>query len=176
MKIIFISDIHGIKTNLELIDKKIKYEKFDKLVVLGDLFYNYHDNTKDFDIYYVREFLERYKDKIICITGNCDSDNDLEFLSFPIISSLEHLSVDNLDIYLTHGHIYNDNNWDKHNTILIFGHYHIPFIKKENNIIYINPGSISLPKRDYKPSYLVYENRKFTIYDIENSIINEIQL
>ena len=38
----FISDIHGIKTNLKLIKKK--YDKFEceKLVVLGDLYY--HDN------------------------------------------------------------------------------------------------------------------------------------
>lgn len=36
MKIMFISDIHGIKTNLKLIKKK--YDKFEceKLVVLGD--------------------------------------------------------------------------------------------------------------------------------------------
>ena len=176
MKIIFISDIHGIKTNIELIEKKIKYEKFDKLVVLGDLFYNYYNSLKDCDVSYIKDFLERYKDIIICLRGNCDFDNDLEILSFPIISPLEYLAVDNLDIYLTHGHIYNDNNWDKYNTILIFGHYHIPSIKKENNIIFINPGSISLPKKDYKPSYLVYENRKFTIYDIENTIVDEIQL
>ena len=52
MKIMFISDIHGIKTNLKLIKKK--YDKFEceKLVVLGDLYYHdynyrYPDNDND---------------------------------------------------------------------------------------------------------------------------------
>ena len=39
MKILFISDIHGIATNLNVIEKKIKNEKIDKLVCLGDLYY-----------------------------------------------------------------------------------------------------------------------------------------
>ena len=39
MKILFISDIHGIATNLNVIENKIKNEKIDKLVCLGDLYY-----------------------------------------------------------------------------------------------------------------------------------------
>ena len=42
MKILFISDIHGIATNLNVIEKKIKNEKIDKLVCLGDLYYAVH--------------------------------------------------------------------------------------------------------------------------------------
>ena len=39
LKILFISDIHGICNNLEYIDKVIQTEKINKLVVLGDLYY-----------------------------------------------------------------------------------------------------------------------------------------
>ena len=39
MKILFISDIHGISDNLNYIDSVIKKENIDKLVVLGDLYY-----------------------------------------------------------------------------------------------------------------------------------------
>ena len=39
MKILFISDIHGININLKKIEKVIEKEKIDKLVVLGDLYY-----------------------------------------------------------------------------------------------------------------------------------------
>ena len=39
LKILFLSDIHGICNNLEYIDKVIQTEKINKLVVLGDLYY-----------------------------------------------------------------------------------------------------------------------------------------
>ena len=60
MKIIFISDIHGIKTNLKKIENII--EESDKLVVLGDLYYIGPRNklNSDYDILYVQEFLTKY--------------------------------------------------------------------------------------------------------------------
>ena len=38
MRILFISDIHGIKTNLKKIEERLKKEKFDLFVVLGEFF------------------------------------------------------------------------------------------------------------------------------------------
>ena len=43
-------------------------------------------------------------------------------------------------------------------------------------MIYINVGSISLPRDNNKPTYMIYENKKFTIYDIEDKIIDSIEL
>jgi calcineurin-like phosphoesterase len=39
MKILFISDIHGIDINMKKIETVIEFEQIDKLVVLGDLYY-----------------------------------------------------------------------------------------------------------------------------------------
>ena len=39
MRIMFISDIHGIKTNLDLIKRRYEELSCTKLVVLGDLYY-----------------------------------------------------------------------------------------------------------------------------------------
>ena len=39
MKLLFISDIHGIPDNLEYIERIVIDKKIDKLVVLGDLYY-----------------------------------------------------------------------------------------------------------------------------------------
>ena len=39
MKLMFISDIHGIKTNLAKIKERFEELNCDKLVVLGDLYY-----------------------------------------------------------------------------------------------------------------------------------------
>ena len=79
----------------------------------------------------------------------------------------------NNEIYLTHVNIYNENNWNKKHSILIYGHLHIPFIKEHNNNLFINPGSISLPKENNNPTYLIYDNNTFTIYDINDKKIVE---
>lgn len=39
MKLLFISDIHGYYNNLKIIEKQINNQKIDKLIVLGDLYY-----------------------------------------------------------------------------------------------------------------------------------------
>ena len=175
MKVMFISDIHGIKTNIGKVEEIFIKDKCDKLIILGDLYYIGPRNTinNDYDIKEVLGFLNKYKDKIICIKGNCDSEVDKMVSEFPIINELSMISIDNHNIYITHGHIYNENNWDKTNSILVYGHFHIPFIKEKESNLFINPGSISLPKENNKPTYLIYDNNKFTIYDIDGNIIEE---
>lgn len=175
MKLMFISDIHGIKTNLEKVKEKFKELNCDKLVVLGDLYYIGPRNKmiEGYDIKAVESFLEAMEDKLICMRGNCDSEVDLMISNFPIMNDLSLIMTENHDLYITHGHIYNESNWMKENSILIYGHFHIPFIKKIETNYYINPGSISLPKEGYKPSYLIYDENKITIYDIDDNIIKE---
>lgn len=173
MKIMFISDIHGIKTNLLKIKEKFNETQCDKLVVLGDLYYIGPRNKmiEEYDISFVKEFLESFKDKLICVRGNCDSEVDIIVSEFPIVNELSLISTINNDIYLTHGHIYNESNWNLTNSILVYGHFHIPFIKQIESNIYINPGSISLPKNDFVASYLIYDESEFIIYDISDKII-----
>lgn len=173
MNLLFISDIHGIKTNLHKIKERFEELKCDKLIVLGDLMYIGPRNrmNEDYDVEYVKNFLNSFKDKIICIQGNCDSEVDKMVCDFPIVNELGLVSTINDDIYLTHGHIYNESNWYKINSILVYGHLHIPFIKEIETNIYINPGSISLPKDNNKPTYLFYNENEFIIYDIDDNIV-----
>lgn len=175
MKLMFISDIHGISTNLKKIKEKFEELKCDKLVVLGDLYYIGPRNKmiEGYNISEVQEFLKSMKDKLLCMRGNCDSEVDLMVSNFPIMNDLSFIMTENHDLYITHGHIYNESNWMKENSILIYGHFHIPFIKKIETNYYINPGSISLPKEGNKPSYLIYDENKVTIYDIDDNIIKE---
>lgn len=100
--------------------------------------------------------------------GNCDSEVDIKASDFPICSNISLICVDGLDIYITHGNEYNidkDRKFQRKG-ILIYDHEHYPFIKKKNDIIYINVGSISLPKNDSKTSYGIYKDKIFTIYEI----------
>ena len=173
MKLLIISDIHGIKTNLEHIRQIFIKEKCDKLIVLGDLYYTYgYDNNKE----EVKEFLNDFKDKIICIRGNCDDDYTIRTSEFIIYDDIYKLNIDNLDIYLTHGHIYNKNNFNKSNSILLLGHEHTPYIQTIGSNTFINVGSISLPRGNNKPTYTIYNNKTFTIYTINDEKIDEITI
>lgn len=175
MKLLFISDIHGIKTNLPKIKERFQELECDKLVVLGDLYYIGPRNKmiEGYDISYVNEFLESFKDNLICIRGNCDSEVDIAVSPFPIVNELGLIATINDDLYLTHGHIYNESNWKKTNSTLIYGHLHKPFIKEIETNTYINPGSISLPKTDVGPTYLFYNEEEFIIYDLNDNIISK---
>ena len=181
MKILFISDIHGISINLKKIEKIIEREKIDKLVVLGDLYYAgaiYFQNDEAGNID-VKTILTKYADKLICLKGNCDTEVDIKTSDFLVCSNLALICVDGLDIYLTHGNEYNIEKNRKFNNrkgILVYGHEHIPYIKQDKDMVYINVGSISLPRENNKPTYMIYEDRKFTIYDIEENIFDMIEI
>ena len=48
-------------------------------------------------------------------------------------------------------------------------------IKQDDKMIFINVGSISLPKNDVA-TYAIYENKQFIIYDIIGNIVDSINL
>ncbi len=176
MRILFFSDIHGISDNLDIIESKLKEFNIDRLICLGDLYYNY-SYSHESDIEGVENFLNKHIDILTCMKGNCDTSIDIENSLFPIIDDFTTFNIDDIDIYITHGNRYNMNN----NTfidkgVLIYGHEHIPYIEKEGDVIYINTGSISLPKGGSRPSYLIYDNREFILYDIEGNIIDKISI
>ena len=154
MKYMIISDILGMTTNLQII--KDKLDDCDKLIVL-------------------EAFLITEKEKLICLKGNCDRIKNITDNAFPMENIIK-IDNDSYDIYATHGHLYNDRNWHQPNSILLFGHYHIPFITKNNSNIFVNPGSISVPRGKEKPSYAILTEKDITIYDIDGQIIDQMKL
>ena len=180
MKILFISDIHGIAINLNVIENKIKEKEIDILVCLGDLYYAgpSYDNKYKINSKNVFEFLTEHQDKLICMMGNCDSSVDIKSSDFPICSGVSLINTDGLNIYITHGNEYSfeKNRKFNHKGILVYGHEHIPYIEKVDDMIYINVGSISLPRNENNPTYMIYENKTIVIYDINDNIIEIVNL
>ncbi len=176
MRIIFISDIHGITKNLDYIKKTFDILNCDRIVVLGDLF-NGPSILEDYNSLYVLEFLNSFKDKLICMRGNCDTNSDLKKCDFSIYDGLFKIKIDNYNFYFNHGNSYNyDNLGDINEGVLIYGHEHKPYIRKKGNVLCINPGSISLPRGNFMESYLLYDNGKFSIYEINNNLVCEYLL
>ncbi len=179
MKILFISDIHGIWSNLQLIEEKLHLQKIDKLVCLGDIYFTPFmcRNKKEADSDKVLAFLNKYADKLICMRGNCDSESDVAKSDFPINEGFSLINVDDLDIYITHGNLYNFGNHQKFHYpgVLVYGHEHKAYIKQDKNMTYINVGSLSLPVNGIS-TYVIYEKRKFTIYDVDDRVIDSIEI
>lgn len=154
MKIGILSDTHMIK---ECIDKAIPYLKNCSLIIhAGD---NFSDSK------YIHNIT---KVGVMAVKGNCDFDNVEDELIFDIEDKV---------IFLCHGDKYNVKyglneieikaksiNAD----IVIFGHTHIPLKFEKDNILYLNPGSISLPREvDYKSFFIMnLENDNIKIEQI----------
>lgn len=167
MKIIFISDIHGLITNFKKIENIIN--SMDKIIVLGDSFYNYrYDIDAEENPDYLIEYFNKNKEKIIYINGNCDQNNILNFKTYDYYT----LNVDNKTFKLIHGH--RQYLYPEQNEYLIYGHTHIPEMRKTNNAFILNPGSLSLPKAG-TATYMIYQSNNFIIYDVEGNIIKEMK-
>ncbi len=178
MKYFVLSDIHGCITYVEKALEIFEKSDCDKLLLLGDLLYHGPRNplVDEYNPVKVISLLNEYKDRIIAIRGNCDSEVDQMVLEFPMMSDYTQLVIDNTNIFVTHGHLFDENNLPKLNKgdVFINGHYHVPVAKEVNGIYLLNPGSIALPKEDSKRSYAILTSSSFEIYDLDNNIIKEI--
>lgn len=178
MKLFFISDIHGSYFYLKEVLNKFNEEKADYLVILGDILY--HGARNPLPVEYnpkeVTGLINNYSDKIIAVRGNCDSEVDEMVLNFPIMSTYSNILYNNKRLFLTHGHIFNEDNMPSlgDGDLFIYGHFHIPRAEKKDNIYFINPGSITLPKENNPHTYGVLEGNKFTIKDLEGNVFKEI--
>lgn len=180
MKLLFASDLHGSMFYCNVLKDIVEKEQPDKIILLGDLLYHGPRNPlpKDYNPQAVFETLNILKDKIICVRGNCDSEVDQMVLQFPIMDDYNLLNVDGINLFLTHGHLYNKENMPNINEdyILIHGHTHVHTIEKLEKAIYINPGSITMPKENQQNSYMIYKNKNFVIKNLEGKELKSLNL
>ncbi|MCT8978608.1 phosphodiesterase [Clostridium sp. CX1] len=180
MKIFFVSDIHGSIYYAKKAIEKFQEENADYIVILGDELY--HGARNPLPIEYnpkeVAELLNEFSDKIIAVRGNCDSEVDEMVIKFPMMATYSMVLYEGKRLFLTHGHIYNENNLPKlrDGDVFIYGHTHIPKAEKNENIFIINPGSITFPKEDNPNSYGILEENVFKIKDLNGNIFKEINL
>ncbi|MEE3450175.1 MAG: phosphodiesterase [Acutalibacteraceae bacterium] len=162
MKLMIASDIHGSAYYCEKLKNAYNKEKPDKLVLLGDILYHgpRNDLPKDYAPKRVIELLNAISEHIICIRGNCDTEVDQMVLNFSVLSESVYLFVDGITFFAAHGHNYNEHSLPKlsKGTVFLNGHTHVPVYRKHDEYIYINCGSVSIPKENSEHTYLIYEN------------------
>ena len=181
MKLLIASDVHGDLDSIKKVLSAYESEKCDKLLLLGDLLY--HGPRNDLPNTYapkeVIKLLNENRDKILAVRGNCDTEVDQMVLEFPILADYAYLSLDGLSVFATHGHKFNTKDLPplRKGEILLHGHTHVLSATEfGNENLYLNPGSCAIPKENNPRSYMVYENRCFTVKDFDGNIIFSKQI
>ena len=162
MKWMIASDIHGSAYFCRQLLEAMEREQADRLLLLGDILYHgpRNDLPRDYAPKAVLAMLNEQKDRIFCVRGNCDTEVDQMVLEFPILADYCILTVGNRLVYATHGHNHNVNALPplQPGDILLHGHTHIPAWEAfGSGSLYLNPGSVSIPKAGSANSYMTLE-------------------
>ena len=172
MKLIIASDIHGSALYCERLLRAFADTNADKLVLLGDLLYHGARNAlpDEYNMIQVFEQLNAVSEHIVAVRGNCDSEVDQLVLDFPLGADYTQLYVDKRLFFITHGHLYSESDPPRLPTgsILCTGHTHIAACHEHDRFVYINPGSVSLPKGGTPRSYVLYDDGCFSWYDLDS--------
>lgn len=179
MKIMAASDIHGSAYYCRKMLKALERENADKLLLLGDVLYHgpRNDLPKEYAPKEVISMLNNIKEKILCVRGNCDTEVDQMVLEFPILADYSIFYIGNKMIYATHGHNYNMKNIPplQKGDILLHGHTHIPaWIPFGNENLYLNPGSVSIPKENSEHSYLIMTEQQIEWKNLNGEVYHKI--
>lgn len=167
MKLLIASDIHGAAGYCRDLLAAWDSEGADRLLLLGDLLYHgpRNDLPPDYAPKEVIALLNARKNQIFCVRGNCDTEVDQMVLEFPVLADYAVLTAGSRLLYATHGHVYNTAHLPplQPGDILLHGHTHIPAWEVfGTDNLYLNPGSVSIPKAGTPHSYMTLENGVFT--------------
>ena len=177
MKILIASDIHGSAFYCEKLIGRYEKENAERLLLLGDILY--HGPRNDLPEGYLPKkvipILNELKNEILCVRGNCDTEVDQMVLEFPILADYAFLDICKRPIYATHGHIYNEKKLPPiaEGDILLNGHTHVPKCVEHESYIYMNPGSVSIPKENSHHGYILLENDLFLWKELDGTIKTE---
>ena len=172
MKWFIASDIHGSAYCCKMMLERYKEEKADRLLLLGDILY--HGPRNDLPLCYApKEVIAMLSEKgseTLSVRGNCDCEVDQMVLPFPVLADYTVLDTGSRLIFATHGHLFSPSNPlpMKEGDILLSGHTHVPRCEEANGLVFLNPGSVSIPKEGSVRSYMTLENGVFLWKDLES--------
>ena len=170
MKYFIASDIHGSSYWCRLLLDAFDREQADRMILLGDILYHGPRNElpRDYDPKAVIAMLNALPQKPLCVRGNCEAEVDQQVLSFPVLADYAIIDIGSRQIFATHGHLYNEDQMPPlgKGDILLCGHFHVPANAVHDDYIYMNPGSVSLPKCDSWNGYMTYADGVFTWKDV----------
>lgn len=164
MKVLIVSDSHGMVSELGVLKKRHEKEV--------DLFLHCGDS----ELAASEEVMDGY----ITVQGNCDYED-----KYPTETIQE---IEGKKIFLTHGHLYgvksSINNLlykakEMGADIACFGHSHFLGMEVVDGVLFINPGSLRLPRGRAEQTYVILtiENERFVteVYDFHKGLLPELK-
>lgn len=181
MKLMFASDIHGSLPATEQVLAHFERSGAKWLILLGDVLN--HGPRNALPVGYnpgaVAERFNSIADRIIAVRGNCDSEVDQMLLHFPITAPWQQILMADQRLFVTHGHLYNPDKLPPlaENDVLIFGHTHLPLAEKQDEVYLFNPGSVSIPKGGFEPSYGMLNDGVLSVHALNNAgVIAQVEI
>ncbi|MEG0191363.1 MAG: metallophosphoesterase [Lachnospiraceae bacterium] len=135
MKVLIVSDTHSHHSNLDIALQRVG--DIDMLIHLGDV-----------------EGEEEYIKRVVeCPIHMVAGNNDF----FSTLEKEEEFSIGGYQVFITHGHYYyvsmnheriKQEARERKADIVMFGHTHKPLIDIGEDVIALNPGSLSYPRQE----------------------------
>ena len=177
MKILIASDIHGSAKYCRMLLERYEEEKAGRLLLLGDLLYHgpRNDLPEEYAPKQVIEMLNARRNDILCVRGNCEAEVDQMVFNFPVMADYALMPLADRMVFITHGHVFNREHLPpmKTDDILLHGHTHVPACETFDSFVYMNPGSVSIPKNGTPHSYMILEGETFTWKTLDGEIFNQ---
>lgn len=167
MKAMFVADIHG---NLEAFKKVMdfyKREEIDKLIILGDTFSGFFSPTQDSRM--IASLLFDAMPNLLMIAGN--NDTEAHYALTPLgMKKSDEIVINKHRVFCHHGH----KRLPYTNALVVAsGHTHVNRLEKIDGTIYLNPGSVGLPRDNTNGSFAVMTKYGITIFDLDYNVIKE---
>ena len=181
MKWLVASDIHGSAHYCKQLLAAWEREGADRLLLLGDILYHGPRNPlpEGYAPMEVAGLLNGLKGRVFGVRGNCDTEIDQMVLEFPILPDYCLLSFGDRLIFATHGHHYNKEAVPPIHSgdILLHGHTHLPAWEPfGDGLLYLNPGSVSIPFNNTPHSCMVLEENRAWWKTLDGEIYHELTL
>ncbi len=178
MKLIIASDLHGSAYYAKKLMEIALSEQPDKIILLGDIYYHGPRNPfpKEYAPMAVAETLNAVKDKLVVIKGNCDSEVDQMISEFTFVEGYFVMAMRTRNLICVHGHKMKSEDLPplSKGDIVAYGHFHTGVIEQRDGIIYLNPGSIALPKDEH--SYAVLDDESITVKSVDARTLITLKL
>lgn len=162
-KILIVSDSHGITKELRELKRRHQHE-VDLMIHCGD-----SQLMAD----------ETYMDGFAAVRGNCDFDAQYPIDRIEVVAEKK--------IYVTHGHKYSVKTSlmglhyrarEVEADIVCFGHSHILGAEMIEGILFINPGSILLPRERREKTYVILDVHEgkmlLSVFELNGREIREL--
>jgi uncharacterized protein len=178
LKIGMISDIHGYPEKFKKAFKH--FDGCDMILCAGDVLYHGPRNPilEGYNPQALVDCILKNESPMLIARGNCDAEVDLMVLNLPMIPQFIVYEKDNIRFVVTHGHDIDEGRLRDIGRIykadiVVTGHTHVRSHEAFLDTLYINPGSISVPKGDGIPTIAIFEDGVIKFINIEDDELIE---